>query len=154
MKLIAIDFDNTVVEQDGRDYEDVTTPLRFLPGAYAGLLALKAAGHILLLYSARANRAHRVDPNLNPLVRAGIKKIDIDRWMKNQPLNEARYQHMISFVEEELPGIFDAVDDGLQGKPSADLYLDDKALGLGYGAHAVDWDEVTRMYGDLEVAYG
>ena len=154
MKIIAIDFDKTVVVQDGRDYEDVTTPLQFLPGAHAGLLSLKAAGHVLLLYSARANRALRVDPNLDPLVRAGVKRVNLAWWTQSRTINEARYQQMVEFAAAELPGVFDAIDDGLQGKPSADLYLDDKALGLGQGAYAVDWAEVVQLYGDLRTLRG
>lgn len=152
--IIAVDFDNTVVVQDGRAYEDLETPLQFLPSARQGLLALKAAGHILLLYSARANRALRFDPNLDPLVQAGVKRVNMARWVASQELNQHRYDQMVVFVNTELPGVFDAVDDGQQGKPSADLYLDDKALCLGYGVYGVGWREVANMYGDLEAAHG
>ena len=149
--IIAVDFDNTVVIQDGRDYEDLETPLQMLPGARDGLLSLKDSGHILLLYSARANRALRIDPTLDPLVRAGVKKV-WRNWEENCILNEKRYQQMIDFVNAELPDVFDAIDDGGQGKPSADIYLDDKALRLGHGANAVNWRGVMLMYG--ESVYG
>lgn len=146
--IIASDFDDSIVSQAGRDYEDVETPLRFMPGAKKALLSLKRAGHTLLLYSGRANRALRVDPNLNPLVRAGVKRINREWWEANQPVNEARYQQMLRFVDEELPGVFDAVDDGQQGKPSADIYIDDKALRLGHGADSVGWQTVAHRYGE------
>lgn len=124
------------------------TPLRFMPGAQAGLAALKRAGHVLVLYSGRANRALRIDPALDPLVRVGVKKIRREWWEANQPINEARYQQMLSFVAEHLSGVFDAVDDGQQGKPSADLYIDDKALRLGRGVDSVGWIGVAHRYGE------
>ena len=144
--IFCIDFDNTVVVQEGRDYEDVDTPLEFMPNARAGLHSLKAAGHVLLLYSARANRALRIDPELDPLVRAGIKKVSVGWWESNKELNQARFEQMVEFVNHELSGIFDAIDDGVQGKPSADVYLDDKALRLGPGAQT--WASVADMYGE------
>ena len=146
--IIAVDFDNTVVVQDGRDYEDVTTPLEFMPWAKEALHALKAAGHVLLLYSCRANRALLEDPALDPLVRAGVKRINITWWQGNQPINQARYDQMVAFVAEELPGVFAAIDDGMQGKASADLYLDDKALQLGYGPYGAGWADVMKMHGE------
>lgn len=149
----AIDFDGCLISQD-RPYDDLETPLQLLPGARRALLFLKEAGHTLLLYSARARASLRIDPNLDPLVRAGARGLDLKRWVKNQPLNEARYQQMISFVEQELPGVFDAIDDGVQGKPGADIYLDDKALRLGVGPYSVDWDEVAIMYGERPMPGG
>jgi len=144
--IFCIDFDSTVVVQEGRDYEDVTTPLEFMPNAWAALHSLKAAGHVLLLYSARANRALRIDPNLDPLVRAGVKKVNMEWWEANKALNQARFDQMMDFAMTELPGIFDAIDDGEQGKPSADVYLDDKALRLGPTSQT--WASVADMYGE------
>lgn len=144
--IFCIDFDSTVVVQEGRDYEDIDTPFEFMPNAQAGLHSLKKAGHILLLYSCRANRALRIDPELDPLVRAGVKKINMTWWEFNQELNQARYEQMIGFVNAELPGVFDAIDDGEQGKPSADVYLDDKAIRLGPGAQT--WASVADIYGE------
>lgn len=146
--LICVDFDDTVVAQSGREYADVDTPLQFMPGAEQGLLALKQAGHMLVLYSGRANRALRVDPNLDPLVRSGLKRVNMERWKKNSVVNQARFEQMIAFVEAELPGVFAAIDDGMQGKPSADMYIDDKALRLGYGSLGVGWPDVAQLYGD------
>ncbi len=146
--IICIDFDNTVVVQDGRDYEDVTTPLEFMPWAKEALHALKAADHVLLLYSCRANRALLEDPALDPLVRAGVRRINIRWWQQSQPINQARYDQMVAFVEAELPDVFAAIDDGVQGKASADLYLDDKALQLGYGPYGAGWTDIIEMYGE------
>lgn len=144
--IIAVDWDGTVVEQDGRAYVDVTTPEVFRPGAKEALRALRAAGHTLLLYSARANRALRVDPNLDPLVRAGAKRIHLKAWEANRGVNAARYQQMITTVARELPGVFAAVDDGLAGKPAGcQLFLDDRALTMG-GA-GLTWAQVAERYG-------
>lgn len=147
--LIAIDFDATIVRAD-RPYEDVTTPLKFLPGAKAGLLALKQAGHTLLLYSARTNRSLLYTPEWDPLVRAGIRKVNRARWERERPVHWARYFQMLKFVERELPGVFDVIDDGLQGKPLADLFIDDKALRYGFGADALGWSTIAAHYGQPE----
>lgn len=144
--LIAVDFDGTIV-QDDRPYDDTTTPLRFVPNAREGLQALKRAGHTLLLWSARSNRALWYDPNLDPLVRAGIRRVNIDRWRRDQPLHLARYRQMLAFVGLCLPGVFAAVDDGQQGKPCADLFIDDRALRYGFGADAVGWSSIALLYG-------
>lgn len=146
--IIAVDFDDTIVSQAGRSYDDVTTPLAFLDGALAGLRALRRAGHVLLLFSGRANRALRVDPGLDPLVRAGVRRVNRARWEKQRVVNEARYQQMLAFVDASLPGLFAAVDDGQQGKPSADLFIDNRALRLGHGVLSVSWRAVAYMYGE------
>lgn len=145
--IIAIDFDDTVVEQD-HPYEDLEAPLRLKPGAADGLRALKHAGHTLLLWSARANRALREDPEFNPLVRAGLTRIDRARWERMRPVNIARYNQMVAFVEVELPRIFDAVDDGVQGKPCVDLFIDDRAMRYGAGALGMTWRQIAHTYGE------
>lgn len=146
--VLAIDFDATVVVQEGRSYEDVTTPLQFMPYAKQALTALKQAGHVLLLYSARANRALLEDPEYDPLVRAGKRKVDAEAWRRSQKINLQRYKQMVEFVHRELPGIFDAVDDGRQGKPCVDLFIDDRAVKFGFGATAFSWPWIARMYGE------
>jgi hypothetical protein len=150
--VISIDFDDTIVSQAGRAYDDVTTPLRFMPGAREALVSLKRAGHTLVLFSGRANRALREDPMLDPLIRAGKKRFDRARWERGREVNEARYQQMLAFVEAQLPGVFAAVDDGLQGKPSADLIIDDKAVRLGHGVIGLGWRQIAQMHG--EPVYG
>ena len=143
---IAIDFDGTVVEQDGHPYADVVSPLVFLPGAREGLQALRRAGHILLLWSSRASRCLLFDPHLDPLVRAGAVEVDRRQWQRSRALNRQRYEQMVEFVEAELPGIFDAIDDGLSGKPTVDRFIDDKA-------GQVDWFDIAQTYGDLNAAH-
>ncbi len=141
--IFAINFDGTVVQD--------SEPLTLVPGAKRALQALKAADHVLLLYSSRANLAERIDPNFNPLVRAKRIEIDIDHWRKHeQPVAEKRYQDMLAFVEKQLPGLFDAIDDGVQGKPVADIFLDAKAWRLAHGGEldTLDWRRIAQRYGD------
>jgi len=148
--IIAVDFDATVVRQD-RSYDDVVSPLTFEEGAEVGLRALKRAGHVLLLWSARANRALREDPGLDPLVAAGVVRVDRVRWERMRPINVARYQQMIAFVKSELDGVFDAIDGGLQGKPCADLFIDDRAMRFGAGANGMTWRTLAYVYGELDL---
>ena len=72
--------------------------------------------------------------------------------VENHPRVSVKCFVLIDFANDRLPDVFDAIDDGVQGKPSADLYLDDKALCLGYGAYGVDWGEVITMYGEINGA--
>lgn len=146
--IIAVDFDDTIVSQAGRAYDDVETPLEFMPGALEGLRALKRAGHRLIVFSGRASRALRVNPMLDPLAKAGVKSVNLERWEKSQPINEARYRQMLDFIAEHLAEVIDAVDDGTCGKVSADLYIDDKALRFGAPPLAAQWEVVASMWGE------
>lgn len=140
--LICIDFDGVVVRSEGRAFSDTTTPLEFMPGAKEGLRSLKAAGHTLLLYSARSNRALLYTPEWDPLVRAGVKRPHEVAWTQSKALHWARYRQMLDFVAAELPGVFAAVDDGLQGKPLADVFIDDRAMSMDAG-----WPHISLLYG-------
>lgn len=144
--ILAIDFDGTLVRQD-RPYDDLESPLVFMPDAELVVPALKAAGHVLLQWSARASRALLFDPMLNPLVRAGVVPLDIAAWKKSQPLNLARHRQMLDFLATRCPGWFDAIDDGAGGKPLVDVFIDDKALRLGRGRGATGWWAIGEMYG-------
>jgi len=145
--IICIDFDSTLVDEWGRKFADVTTPLKLMGGARKALQAMKAAGHVVLVFSARANRALREDPMLDPLARVGAVKVDIVQWTNEQPLHEARYRQMVQFCETSLRGLVDAVDDGRQGKPVADLYIDDRALRFGGGVDGHSWFDIGRQFG-------
>lgn len=142
--IISVDFDGTVV-MPPREYDDVRTPLQFVRGARAGLESLKKAEHRLILSSTRANTALRRDWRLNPLWQSGKVPIDLKAWARNQPLHEARYQQMVRFVAVKLPKVFDAIDDGLQGKVLADVYIDDRAA----GSIGVDWRAVVKQFGEV-----
>lgn len=151
--IIAIDFDGVVVRDD-RPYADVDSPLEFIDGAKEGLLALKAAGHLLVLWSGRLSRALLVDPNLDPLVRVGKKQVNRDWWQEQSlPIHQARAAQMLDFVEANLANVFDAIDDGSGGKPSVDLFIDDRALRFGVGALSVAWDYVAHVYGEQIVRH-
>jgi hypothetical protein len=146
---IAVDFDGTIVSQD-RPYNDLSSPLEFIPGAKEGLLSLRRAGHSLLLWSARASRALLADPNLDPFVRAGVVKSNRSHWLESRHLHRARFEAMVEFVNRELPGVFDAIDDGLAGKPSVDLFVDDRSMVMRGPA---TWSRIARTYGEAEPLY-
>ena len=149
---IAIDFDSTIIEHQER-YDDIHGELRLMPGAKEALTAMRDAGHTLILFSARANRALREDWKLNPLWRDGKVRFDVSWWKKNQPINQGRYEQMLRFVEAELPGIFDAIDDGHQGKPMVDRYIDDRALTfMRSGLAGYTWFELAQTFGENEGA--
>jgi hypothetical protein len=122
---IAVDFDGTIVERD-HFYEDATSPLVFRPGAREALHALRRAGHTLLLWSSRPARAVD-DPS---------------------PLNDARLRQMLDLVARELPGVFDDVVGGSEGKPAVDLFVDDKAVRLGDDLGGFSWGDVARTFGE------
>ena len=142
----GIDFDGTVVKQD-RPYDDITSPLEFMDGAKEALLSLKRAGHWLVLWSGRANRALLYDPLLDPLVRAGVKPANRKAWLESRHLHLARYHQMIEFVNLEMPGVFDAIDDGSAGKFSFDFIVDDKAFVMRGPA---TWSRIQRQLGEVE----
>lgn len=142
--LVAVDFDGVIVRKD-RPFADVTTPFQLMPYAKEGLQSLKAAGHTVLLYSARSNRALLYTPEWDPLVRAGVKRPHEMAWGQSRSLHWARYEQMRKFVAEQLPGLVDAIDDGLQGKPLADLFIDDRAF--GFGTDSGGWLELAHLYG-------
>lgn len=141
--LIAVDFDGVVVSVKGRAFSDTSSPLSFMPGAKEGLKALKQAGHKLLLYSARSNRSLLFTPEWDPLVRVGVKRPNEYAWSHGKAIHWARYHQMLRFCATELPGVFDAIDDGMQGKPLADLFIDDRALSMDAG-----WPHISLLYGD------
>ena len=149
--LIAVDFDGVIVGQD-RPYADVTTPLQLMPYAKEGLESLKRAGHTILLYSARANRALLFTPEWDPLVRAGVRRPHEAAWGQAKALHWARFHQMQEFVTAELPGLIDAIDDGLQGKPMADLFIDDRSFEFGLGAKG--WTDLMTLYGAHPQAHG
>jgi hypothetical protein len=141
---IAIDFDRTLVLET--PYES-TAPLQLVDGARFALQSLRAADHVLLLWSARANLALLEDPMLDPLVRAGVRRVNLRQWKLKQPVHQRRYQQMLDFVKAELTDLFHAIDDGKAGKPQVDLFIDDRALRLGHGLSSVTWFDIARSYG-------
>lgn len=147
--VIAVDFDGTIVSQE-RPYDDLTTPLEFLPEAKESLRALKRAGHVILLYSARASRALLFDPSLDPLVRANKRQVNYEKWKASRRLHWARYEQMVDFVKEHLKEEIDAIDDGMQGKPQAALFIDDRAIRYGFTVGGQGWQSIVDKYGTAE----
>lgn len=129
--IICVDFDGTIVEEmvptgDGRGYR-VPEKLTLKPDVVHALTELKAAGHMLILFSARGNGKAR-----------------------NESLDwEESFQEMRSFIEKELPGIFDEVYTG-KGKPVADLFIDDRAIRFGRGVGGANWAQIAAAYGERE----
>lgn len=144
--IFAIDFDGTIVAQD-HPYNDIVTPLAFLPGAREALLALREGHHTLLLWSGRASRALLYDPMLCPLARVGARYINREWWEESRDLNWARYWQMVEFIDQELPGVFHAIDDGAAGKPSADMFIDDRAMRLISSSAREVWGRIAKWYG-------
>lgn len=142
--IVCVDFDGTVVDRPP-DPGDASESLRVRDDARMGLHALKEAGHTLILSSCRANTAQRVDWRRNPLWRNRLAPFDEVRWAEERGAWEASYRRMVDFVARELPGVFDCVDDGEQGKVLADLYVDDKAFRVGFGG----WVAVAESYGEV-----
>lgn len=147
---IAVDFDGTVVAHGPYDL----SPPVLRPGARRALWRLRAAGHELLLFSARANRGLRFGPQWDPVTRAGYRRLP-DAWAPRAEcaMAEARFRQMVDFVDLELPGVFHAVDDGMQGKPVVDLFIDDKAYSPS-GQGSPVWEQVGRDLGTDWAAAG
>ena len=142
MLVIAVDFDGTIVRDDLPQGQ-----LELMPGAKEALHALKEAGNILLLYSARSNRGARFAAELDPLnIRLGY---DPKKWGQRASWFRQAYQEMVDFVERELPGVFDAIDDGRQGKPTADIFIDDRAFSVtpSLFQSGVGWEKVRERFG-------
>lgn len=142
--LIALEFDGVVVREDDHDFDDTDTPLQLMPGALLGLRSLRQAGHVLLLFSERANRALRENPAFDPLVVAGVTRVDLAKWSQEQVVYQARFEQMVSFCEGQLRGVFHAVDTGEQGKPAVDLLIDRRVFGY---RRTDGWMKLTSLYG-------
>jgi hypothetical protein len=139
--LVAVDFDGTLVlDLPGGELE-----LR--PFVREGVLALRRAGHRLILFSVRANPSLWEDWQLNPLWVQGVLPFDELRWQAERQEHLRRYEQMVAWVERELPSAFALVYSGL-GKPvGVDLYIDDKSLVIP-GTVGVDWLAVAEVWGE------
>lgn len=143
--VIAIDFDGTLVLP--LDDDDPLSDVQIQPGVVDGLMSLKRAGHTLLLWSARSNRAIRLDPYLDPLARAGVVQVDMAQWQRDSLVAQARYQQLLDYVGKYLSGIFDAIDDGQQGKSTADIFIDDKGRIFRVDKPEKAWRKIAKKYG-------
>ena len=144
--IIAVDFDGALAAP--HPYTAERVPLR--RSAVKALRLLKRAGHVLVLTSPRANRALRVDPALDPLVRAGVRHVSREQWEAARGTHSARYRAMLDAVRPL--GLFDAVDDGEQGPLVADLSIRGDTVVNGRSMATEPrrcWAEVAVTYGDL-----
>jgi len=98
---ICLDLDGVVCElkQEGQTYADVAP----LPGAIAKIRQLKAAGHTVILHTARHMKTCQGNPGM---VIARVGQITLD-WLA---------RHEIPYDEIHF------------GKPWAHVYIDDNAL--------------------------
>jgi hypothetical protein len=111
-----VDFDGTIVRVGG-------PPFAYVPGAREALARLKAAGHQIILHSARCTTMDPgpvVDEEVATFYRTGEVNPRIsDQWR--------RFVEMRGFLQSE--GLWRLFDEVWQapGKPPADVYIDDRA---------------------------
>ena len=124
----CFDFDGTLVELNPNVNDP--TPGPWKPNAIDTLLALVRAKHQIVISSCRNNR------QLNP---DGTKS----EW----------YVAMRTMIETE-PALRDAIaagaidlDDGSYGRPVAQYYFDDRAVGVGTAIRQVSLAWIERAYG-------
>lgn len=144
--IIAVDFDGTIVSENRR-FDDLTTKLEFMPGAFEGLHSLKRAGHILMVHSARYCPSKWEDWKEHPLHQPP-RLFDPAIWARSADLWKRRYEQMEEFLSAELPGVFECVWTG-RGKPSGvDLFIDDRCMHNDGSAHAPDWYAIAETWGE------
>ena len=145
---IFVDFDGTIVD-DSHAYDDLRSPLTFLPGARWALLSLKAAGHTLVLFSGRASPRllYGEESDGTLVLDDGFRRLlsqDPGKADAQMFLNQQRYRQMLDFVEHELPGVFSAVT---ADKGGADLFVDDKAMRYGGSQGGHTWLMLRQWFG-------
>lgn len=105
-KRIAVDFDGTLCEQQ---FPGIGNPR---DGAREALAAFRRMGYKVVIWSCRACHwdydVYGGDPSQPVLERQVVK--DMVAWLDEQGIE------------------YDEIDDGSKGKPSAEYYIDDKAI--------------------------
>jgi capsule biosynthesis phosphatase len=102
-KVIAVDFDNTIVATN-----DINEIMNTKENAINVLNALRGLGYKILIYSCRNNKTPKIIPN-------GDKK------------HKQVMQDMIDYLKRHnIP--YDRIDAGKYGKPFAHYYIDDKGI--------------------------
>jgi hypothetical protein len=105
-KTIAVDFDGTLCEFAFPGIGPVKA------GAVQAMKTFKALGYWLIIYSCRTSHQH----------------YDIFGGDPSQPtLERDRVKEMIQFLHDN-DIVYDEIDDGSKGKPTADYYIDDKGI--------------------------
>jgi|HubBroStandDraft_2_1064218.scaffolds.fasta_scaffold124109_1 hypothetical protein len=129
---LGVDFDGTLVEEG-------VHPPRWRAGARNGLLALKAAGHQLVLHTGRLTPRHEVEPGPGSRMEAD------EFWRvglvpRDQQEHWDRYAEMRDFLMAEgCWGLFDVVWQ-TAGKPPCDSFIDDRLVDP-------DWAVVRAQFG-------
>jgi hypothetical protein len=123
---LAVDFDNTLVEQG--------EPLRFRPGAFEALTAFARAGVRVVLHSCRCNPLDpgpEIADEVGRFYRTGeLPERVTDQWV--------RFVAMRAFLQ--AAGVWDGLDvwQGA-GKPLAARFIDDRA-------EPPDWAVLIREF--------
>ena len=120
--IFGVEFDGVIAERRGRE-------MVLRTGAKQGLLALRAAGHTLILHTTRASQPPTDDGEAAKVL------AHRDPEERRRSLAE-----MEAFLRKHgLWAVFVMVWDQ-PGKPTVDRYLDARAL-------APRWPELVRTYG-------
>lgn len=104
-KTICVDFDGTIVDHE---FPKIGALKR---GVREALEVFRKAGFRILISSCRT---------------CSWDEETFGRW-DCTPIDRPRVREMIEFLDKEgIP--YDEIDNGMRGKPLADLYIDDKGL--------------------------
>ena len=131
MVRLALDFDGTLTEPG--------TPLRLRPGAREAVLAFKAAGHHLILHSARCTL--ECGPALDDEATRYWETGEVPERVRIQ---WTLFAEMRAFLKTQ--GLWSAFDEVWQspGKPHADVFIDDLS-------EQPDWKALSSEFGRQEV---
>lgn len=115
---IAVDFDGTLCDHAFPNIGAVK------PGAREALEMFRSLGYHIIIWSCRS--CHYF--------------YEIFGGSADTPvLERQRMKEMIAFLDvESIP--YDSIDDGSKGKPSADFYIDDKAIRFQN-----NWPQITAL---------
>ncbi len=108
--VLVVDFDGTIAQDH---YPEIGSPL---PHAKDALSSLKEAGFEIVIYTCRMTHKDG-----RPLSEVTDQKEKIENWLK----------------EHEIP--YDRIEDGLNGKPHAKFYIDNKNIEYRGGS---DWERI------------
>ncbi len=145
--IISVEFDRALAAPHAYAAEEV----RLRQSAVNALVALRRAGHVLIVTSPRSNLAARVDPSLNPLVRAGAVRIDPKTWAASRETHSRRYTAMLRALKP-LGALIAAVDDGAQGPLLVDMAITGDTVVNGRSMATEPrraWAELALTYGDV-----
>ena|ERR1700761_1630021 len=122
-KTICVDFDGSLCDFA---FPNIGAPKA---GAKAALTLFRQLGYRIIIWSCRCSHWH----------------YDIYGGDPTEPtLKRDRVKEMIKFLEEnEIP--YDEIDDGSRGKPTANYYLDDRAVRIDD-----NWAEIAAFIYDRD----